>query len=67
MNKARKVPRRKVRRDVAILVGARVSRIIVEAVDRAAGEVNCDRSNFLRCALEEKIARREREVGGESA
>jgi len=60
MNRARKVPRGIVRSEGAIIVGARVSKIIVEAVDRAAGEVNCDRSKFLRCALEEKIARRER-------
>jgi hypothetical protein len=60
MNRARKLPREIARRDSAIFVGARVSKITVEAVDRGAGEVNCDRSKFLRCALEEKIARREK-------
>jgi len=60
MNRARKVLRGIVRSEGAIFVGVRVSKIIVQAVDRAAGEVNCDRSKFLRCALEEKIARREK-------
>jgi hypothetical protein len=60
MSRARKVLRGKARKEGAILVGARVSKIIIEAVDRGAGEVSCDRSKFLRCALEEKIARREK-------
>jgi predicted transcriptional regulator len=57
---AGKVLRRTVRREGAIFVGARVSKFVVEAVDRVAGEVNCDRSKFLRRALEEKIARRKK-------
>ena len=53
------MPRGIVRREGAIMVSARVSKVVVEAVDRAADDVNCDRSKFLRHALEEKIARRE--------
>ena len=66
MNRARKIRSRTVRREDAIFVRARVSKIIVKAVDRAAGEMDSDRSKFLRCALEEKIARREK-VDGQSA
>ena len=60
MIRARKVLRRTVRREDAIFVGAWVPKIIVEAVDQAAGEMDSDRSKFLRRALEEMIARREK-------
>jgi len=60
MNRARKVPRGIVRKEGTIFVGARVPKIMVEAVDRAADEGNCDRSKFVRRALEEKIARRKK-------
>jgi metal-responsive CopG/Arc/MetJ family transcriptional regulator len=60
MNRARKASRGMARREHAIFVGAWVPKVIVEAVDRAAGEMDSDRSKFLRCALEEKIARREK-------
>jgi hypothetical protein len=62
MNRSRKVLRGIVRREGAILLGAPVLKIIVEAVDRSAGESHTDRSKFLRGALEEKIARREKQA-----
>ena len=58
----RKIRRGAIRRENCTFIGAWVPSPISEAIDKAAVQMDLDRSKFLRRALAEKIAKEAKEA-----